>query len=197
MVSPTPLPHPFALDGEARAALNAIIPKEVQDLFGLLALAPARRLLAGVSASWEQAEPAEVADFLQSWRSHRLAMLQTAYLALHDLVLGSWYADPSSWAAIGYPGPRKDGWQVTDASRLNADLTLETDVVIVGSGAGGGVTAEILALSGLRVLIVEEGALHSSNDFNMNEAQAYPQLYQESAARKTRDKAINILQGRT
>ena len=88
------------------------------------------------------------------------------------------------------------GWQVTDASRLNADLTLETDVVIVGSGAGGGVTAEILALSGLRVLIVEEGALHSSNDFNMNEAQAYPQLYQESAARKTRDKAINILQGR-
>src|SRR5574343_169014 len=89
------------------------------------------------------------------------------------------------------------GWQVTDASRLNADLTLETDVVIVGSGAGGGVTAEILALSGLRVLIVEEGALHSSNDFNMNEAQAYPQLYQESAARKTRDKAINILQGRT
>jgi hypothetical protein len=49
-----------------------------------------------------------VADFLQSWRKHRLAMPQTAYLALHDLVLGSWYADPSSWAAIGYPGPRKE-----------------------------------------------------------------------------------------
>lgn len=89
------------------------------------------------------------------------------------------------------------GWQVTDAARLQEDLTLEADVVIIGSGAGGGVTAEILALSGLRVLIVEEGALHSSNDFNMNEAQAYPALYQESAARKTRDKAINILQGRT
>jgi choline dehydrogenase-like flavoprotein len=30
----------------------------------------------------------------------------------------------------------------------------------------------------------------------MREAEAYPQLYQESAARKTKDKAINILQGR-
>ena len=30
----------------------------------------------------------------------------------------------------------------------------------------------------------------------MREREAYPELYQESAARKTRDKAINILQGR-
>ena len=30
----------------------------------------------------------------------------------------------------------------------------------------------------------------------MREAEAYPQLYQESSARKTKDKAINILQGR-
>ena len=30
----------------------------------------------------------------------------------------------------------------------------------------------------------------------MRESEAYPELYQESAARKTRDKAINILQGR-
>ncbi|MGK5026376.1 GMC family oxidoreductase N-terminal domain-containing protein [Janthinobacterium sp. RB2R34] len=89
------------------------------------------------------------------------------------------------------------GWQVTDASTLQADRTLEADVVIVGSGAGGGITAELLALAGLQVLIVEEGGLKSSSDFKMREADAYPALYQESAARKTRDKAINILQGRT
>jgi choline dehydrogenase-like flavoprotein len=89
------------------------------------------------------------------------------------------------------------GWRVTDCAQLTSDSTLEADVVIVGSGAGGGVTAEILALSGLRVIIVEEGALKSSRDFKMREAEAYPALYQESAARKTRDKGINILQGRT
>ncbi|MES2898777.1 MAG: GMC family oxidoreductase [Pseudomonadota bacterium] len=89
------------------------------------------------------------------------------------------------------------GWKVFDGASMEQDRTIEADVVIVGSGAGGGVTAEILALAGLNVLIVEEGALKSSKDFKMREADAYPTLYQESAARKTRDKSINILQGRT
>ncbi|MBW8720662.1 MAG: GMC family oxidoreductase, partial [Polaromonas sp.] len=49
---------------------------------------------------------------------------------------------------------------------------------------------------GLQVVIIEEGPLKSSSDFNQKESEAYPSLYQESAARKTEDKAINILQGR-
>ncbi|WP_305822689.1 GMC family oxidoreductase [Massilia brevitalea] len=89
------------------------------------------------------------------------------------------------------------GWRIVDGATLEADRTLEADVVIVGSGAGGGVTAEILALAGLQVLVVEEGALRSSKDFKMREADAYPALYQESAARQTLDKGIKILQGRT
>jgi choline dehydrogenase-like flavoprotein len=89
------------------------------------------------------------------------------------------------------------GWQVIDASTLQQDRSFDADVVIVGTGAGGGVTAEILAQAGLTVLMVEEGALKSSKDFKMREADAYPALYQDSAARKTADKAINILQGRT
>jgi choline dehydrogenase-like flavoprotein len=88
------------------------------------------------------------------------------------------------------------GWKVIDASALTAPRRFEVDVAIIGSGAGGGVTAEILALAGLNVILVEEGPLKSSRDFKMREAEAYPALYQESAARKTRDKAINILQGR-
>ncbi|HJW55426.1 MAG TPA: GMC family oxidoreductase [Burkholderiaceae bacterium] len=89
------------------------------------------------------------------------------------------------------------GWKVLDASGLGADRVIEADVAIIGSGAGGGVTAETLALAGLKVVLIEEGSLKSSRDFKMREAQAYPTLYQESAARKTRDKSINILQGRT
>ncbi|MES2126492.1 MAG: twin-arginine translocation signal domain-containing protein [Pseudomonadota bacterium] len=82
--------------------------KEVQDLFGLLALAPARRLLAGVSGGWAGAAPEQVGAFLQDWRFHRFSMLQTAYHALHDLVIGAWYADPAAWQSIGYPGPLKE-----------------------------------------------------------------------------------------
>ena len=88
------------------------------------------------------------------------------------------------------------GWKVIDAAALERDLEIEADVAIVGSGAGGGVTAEILAQAGLNVAIIEEGPLASSTDFRMREREAYPQLYQESAGRQTLDKSITILQGR-
>jgi len=88
------------------------------------------------------------------------------------------------------------GWKVIDASTLSQDLTLDADVVIVGTGAGGGTAAEILSEAGFRVVLVEEGPLATSSDFHMREAEAYSQLYQESSARKTKDRAINILQGR-
>ena len=74
--------------------------------------------------------------------------------------------------------------------------TLTADVLVIGTGAGGGITAELLARAGLRVIMLEEGPLKTSSDFNQLESEAYPTLYQESAARKTNDKAINILQGR-
>ena len=105
--------HDAALGGAIEGIHQAILglppatQKEVQDLFGLLALAPARRLLTGVSGGWEGACVEEVEGFLQDWRLHRLGLLRSAYQALHDLVLGVWYAQPASWPAIGYPGPMK------------------------------------------------------------------------------------------
>lgn len=88
------------------------------------------------------------------------------------------------------------GWKVHDGSRLDKDLTLEADVVIVGTGAGGGTTAETLSAAGYKVLLVEEGPLKTSSDFKMQEAEAYPSLYQEGIGRMTKDGAITILQGR-
>ncbi len=89
------------------------------------------------------------------------------------------------------------GWKVIDGSRMSRDLSIDCDVVIVGSGAGGGTAAEALTLAGLKVVMIEEGPFKSSSDFRMRERDAYPQLYQESAGRQTRDKGITILQGRT
>ncbi|HEX8806020.1 MAG TPA: GMC family oxidoreductase N-terminal domain-containing protein, partial [Candidatus Aquilonibacter sp.] len=89
------------------------------------------------------------------------------------------------------------GWKAYDASTFDRDRTFDCDVAIVGTGAGGGTAAEILASAGLHVVMIEEGPLRSSRDFHMLEREAYPQLYQESAGRRTKDKGIVILQGRT
>ncbi len=88
------------------------------------------------------------------------------------------------------------GWKVIDAATLAREREIECDVVVIGSGAGGGVTAEILSQAGFDVAIVEEGPLVGSSEFNMREREAYPRLYQESAGRQTLDKAVTILQGR-
>ncbi len=88
------------------------------------------------------------------------------------------------------------GWKVRGGPHGDLPDTLACDVAIVGSGAGAGITAELLTAAGLDVVIVEEGPLRSSRDFHQVEAEAYPALYQDSASRKTADKAIGILQGR-
>lgn len=84
----------------------------------------------------------------------------------------------------------------TSAAGLTADITLTPQVCIIGSGAGGAVTASMLAAAGLDVLVLEEGGHYTHKDFRMQEAEAYPTLYQESAARVTADLAVTILQGR-
>jgi hypothetical protein len=103
-----------ALDAAVASTLKAIsgLPlttqNEISDLFGLLVLSVTRRMLVGLSAPWTKATPDEIASFLQGWRMHRIGMLQAAYFALHDLILGAWYGEPANWAAIGYPGPMKE-----------------------------------------------------------------------------------------
>jgi choline dehydrogenase-like flavoprotein len=88
------------------------------------------------------------------------------------------------------------GWKVLGGAHGALPERIECDVAIVGSGAGAGITAELLTQAGLDVVIVEEGPLKTSSDFRQLESQAYPTLYQESLGRKTADKAITILQGR-
>ncbi|MCJ8170480.1 GMC family oxidoreductase [Atopomonas sediminilitoris] len=89
------------------------------------------------------------------------------------------------------------GWKTYDGSALEQDLTLEADVAIIGSGAGGGTTAEILSAAGFKVLIIEEGPLRTSDDFApLRENKAYPALYQEGLGRMSKNGAVTILQGR-
>lgn len=89
------------------------------------------------------------------------------------------------------------GWKVLGGSHGALPQKINCDVAIVGSGAGAGITAELLTRAGLNVVIIEEGPLKSSSDFNQLESEAYKDLYQEGAGRRTKDKAIGILQGRS
>jgi len=86
--------------------------------------------------------------------------------------------------------------KIVDAGELRRDVEETPDVCVVGSGAGGAVVAARLAARGLRVVVLEEGGHFPPEKMRMDEAWAYPALYQERGQRATADLAIAVLQGR-
>jgi choline dehydrogenase-like flavoprotein len=68
-------------------------------------------------------------------------------------------------------------------------------VVVIGSGAGGGTAARTLAEAGLDVLLLEMGAALGPEQMRQREEQMIPQLFQDAGARRTVDQTITVLQG--
>lgn len=87
--------------------------------------------------------------------------------------------------------------RIYTGDELAADVTVECDVCIVGSGAGGAWLALELVKRGKSVVMLEEGGYHTRAEFDMTEARAYPDLYQELGNRTTDDLSISLLQGRS
>ena len=86
--------------------------------------------------------------------------------------------------------------QILGGRDVKVDTILHTDVVVVGSGAGGSVLAERLTARGLGVVMLEEGGYWTRRSFDGREDHSYPRLYQEMGNRATDDQSVLILQGR-
>lgn len=80
--------------------------RELAQLLSLLARAPGRWLLSGLATDWPQATREEIRDALETMRASRIKPRRQIYHALRDLARAAWYADPTTWAALGYPGPQ-------------------------------------------------------------------------------------------
>jgi hypothetical protein len=89
----------------AIAALSPATQRQLEELLSLLATAPGRRLIAALPQAWNMASVEAVQNALQSMRTSSLALRRQAYHALRDLTQGAFFADPGTWAALGYPGP--------------------------------------------------------------------------------------------
>jgi hypothetical protein len=90
------------------AAIGGLSPAaqaELAELFALLGFAPTRVAFAGLTTHWPDATPLQVQSVLERWRTSRIALMRSAYDALHQLVLAAWYGNPRAWDAVGYPGP--------------------------------------------------------------------------------------------
>lgn len=84
--------------------LTPIVQKEVKELLLLFKWRPLR-WSTGRNRPWSEASVVEMEELLNSWKLHRISLFRGAYGALCELVNASYYANPSHWEQIGYPGP--------------------------------------------------------------------------------------------
>jgi long-chain-alcohol oxidase len=143
---------------------------------------------------------------LLAWCDSDDVMERAAFQALRKLTMVMYYTVP--WQgegknpvdeAIGYPGPLgppKDPPPKTiKPLEITGDTELDCDVVIVGSGAGGGTAAAVLAKEGLDVVVIEAGGYFSEEDFDGAELDGYVRLYLGGGGVPTPDQSIGLLAG--
>jgi choline dehydrogenase-like flavoprotein len=104
------------------------------------------------------------------------------------------------WARYGYPGPviapTFDAPYITPYVP-SAGEVIEADVVVVGSGAGGGTIAGVLAAAGKRVAVLEAGHATSERDYRQLEIEASQSLMYRAGISVSADGNIGLLAGAT
>jgi choline dehydrogenase-like flavoprotein len=138
---------------------------------------------------------------LLSLSDSRVGAKRALFAALKQAALAPYYIAGGApvWEPMGYSGPLG---RRTDApprpltpSRATGDTALSCDVVVVGSGAGGGTAAGVLAAAGLDVVVLEAGEYHDENDFDGDERTGFTQLY-AAAPGATAEGQIVLVAGR-
>lgn len=102
------------------------------------------------------------------------------------------------WTAMGYPGPDgppPDVPKPIAPVAVTEPTTWSADVVVIGSGAGGGVAAGVLAGRGLDVVVLEAGGYFNESDFTHREAQSTRDLFLDGALSATSDSGVGLLAG--
>lgn len=104
------------------------------------------------------------------------------------------------WKEFGYPGPISVPPQAPKPIVPlvpQGDMAIEADVVVVGSGSGGGVVAGKLAQAGLKVVVLETGGYFNESDFNQLELWGYQNLYWRGGPVPSANLDISIMAGAT
>jgi len=178
--------------------------KQTQALFGLFGSPGLTALGGGGLKRFAGLALAEREAVLRSWADSRVPQRRAVFQALRKAAVGMAYMAPDNpmWELIGYPGPRKDPAPAAPLAPLrplpvSGPTSLSCDVVVVGSGAGGGVAAATLAQAGLDVIVVESGGYHAEDEFDGVELTAVQNLYLNGGGIATHDQSVGLIAGST
>lgn len=196
------------------ALARAADPEQVSQLRLVLRALESRAANAALGAgpnTFAAMSPARRERVLLAWGGSRIGLRRTAFASLRRLMTFLAYADPG----VGGPNPQhaRIGYQpqlppVTatltpivplalpfEIGPADEPMRLETDVVIVGSGAGGGVVADAVAAAGRDVVVLEAGPFVDEAAMPRDELEAFSRLYLNHGLLATWDGGITMLAG--
>lgn len=194
----------LAADGLAKATDPAQL-RQLRLVLRLLESRIVNLVLTGRAVAFRDRTPADRERVLLGWATSRLPLRRSAFQAYRKLLTFLAYADPGPpglpnplHATIGYRPDRPP--VTTDLARIvpaeiGPDRVLDADVVVVGSGAGGGVVAAELAAAGRSVVVLEQGPLLDEAHLPADELDAYDRTYLNHGLLTTWDGSITMLSG--
>ena len=122
-------------------------------------------------------------------------ILQEAYGPLHRGIVYLMNSPTDHLSRLGFP--LKYNPQSGSTSISNPFLTIQCDVVVVGSGSGGGVVAGVLASAGYKVVVLEKGDYYARKNLTLLEGPTMDQMYLSGGLMATDDMEILLLAGST
>jgi len=179
---------------------------EFRQLLALIASPAAGLFLAGSPRPFKALPLKKREQYLRAMANSPLGQLRQGYQAMKRLASFIYFSIPDAqginpnWEVLDYtaPGPPPaDAPQPIIPLTITEDTTLEADVVVIGSGAGGGVVAGKLAMAGKSVIVLEKGGYNNEVNFTWQEAQAMPELFLKRGTLTTKDLGVIILAGST
>ncbi|MHB8511948.1 MAG: GMC family oxidoreductase N-terminal domain-containing protein [Actinomycetota bacterium] len=150
--------------------------------------------------------PAEQASaWIEKALQSRVSQLRNAATTLKSLIANEFASTPTIEQQIGYSyscetkdSPRDAGvMEVISFETINRNHVEECDVVVVGSGAGGSAVAKELSEAGLSVIVVEEGAYFTRQDFAGPPSERMRRMYRSNGMSTTKGApSIPLLMGK-
>lgn len=212
--------NPYLVDKFARQMGASLGPASRRDLglvFTLLSTRLGTFALTGAYGPFYDLPRERRERAIMDWGNSRISLFRKAAAGLRGLTLMIYYrTHPLAWQAIGYSDGVNTDWQSAaqqeeagqhhdykfENDRIRhlppeAEVVIETEVLIVGSGSGGGVAASYLSQRGLKCLVADKGIYLRPSDMRGSEDEGYTSLYEGEGIVPSEDSTINVLAGST
>ncbi|KAK6076619.1 GMC oxidoreductase [Seiridium cupressi] len=187
----------------------ALLPKDMRDQLGsilnLLSTRVGSLPISGYFTPFYDLPVETREKVIQSWQDSYFATFRNLAKSITSLVKNTWvstsplFLELSGWKDV--PDDYKPGkipeYTFKQFKAGDEPQVIDTDVVIVGSGCGGGVCAEVLAKAGHRVTVVDKGYYFPPSHLPMKSDIAGLHLFDGGGIISSDDGSLSVLAGST